>query len=158
MWCVKAWNAPINQGQIDVAALAALAAQATETKQGTAKVATQTLTDAGADDATIVTPKKLRWGISFSKGSNGYLVLPSWLGGFIFQWGNLGIAGGNVANLTLLPLAWPTGFLQGVATFAGAAGTGATTGIDGASGSKTQINLYQSSSGGLSVRYLVVGY
>jgi hypothetical protein len=30
MWCIKAWNAPINQGNIDVAALQTLAVQATE--------------------------------------------------------------------------------------------------------------------------------
>lgn len=67
MWCIKAWNAPINQGNIDIAALAALATQATEIKLGTAKIATQELTDAGADDATIVTPKKMRWGFPFSR-------------------------------------------------------------------------------------------
>ena len=87
MWCIKAWNAPINQGNIDIAALAALAAQATEINQGTAKIATQALTDAGVDDATIVTPKKMRFGFQFIKGVNGAIVLPTWLGGFIIQWG-----------------------------------------------------------------------
>ncbi|WP_454869370.1 phage tail-collar fiber domain-containing protein [Pseudomonas farris] len=86
MWCIKAWNAPINQGSIDIAALAALATQATEIKLGTAKIATQALTDAGVDDATIVTPKKLRWGFSSFFANNGYVVFPSWLGGLIIQW------------------------------------------------------------------------
>ncbi|MFW9082408.1 phage tail protein [Pseudomonas sp. P2757] len=86
MWCIKAWNAPINQGNIDIAALAALATQATEIKLGTAKIATQALTDAGADDATIVTPKKLRWGFSSFFANNGFIVFPSWLGGLIIQW------------------------------------------------------------------------
>lgn len=86
MWCIKAWNAPINQGNIDIQALAALATQATEVKLGTAKIATQALTDAGDDDATIVTPKKMRWGFSILKGQNGYIVFPSWLGGVIIQW------------------------------------------------------------------------
>ena len=96
IWCIKAWNAPINQGNIDVAALAALATQATEIKLGTAKIATQAQTDAGADDATIVTPKKLRWGFSAVFANNGYIVFPSWLGGVILQWiasTNLGTQG-----------------------------------------------------------------
>jgi len=96
MWCIKAWNAPINQGNIDIQALAALATQATEVKLGTAKIATQALTDAGADDATIVTPKKLRWGFSAVFANNGYIVFPSWLGGLILQWigtTNLGTQG-----------------------------------------------------------------
>lgn len=71
VWCLKAWNAPINQGNIDIAALAALATQATEIKLGTAKIATQALTDAGVDDATIVTPKKLRFGFSVNRGPMG---------------------------------------------------------------------------------------
>lgn len=97
MWCIKAWNAPINQGNIDIAALAALATQATEIKLGTAKIATQELTDAGADDATIVTPKKMRWGFSILKAVNGWIVFPSWLGGLVIQWGQ-GIAMANDGN------------------------------------------------------------
>lgn len=88
MWCIKAWNAPINQGSIDIAALAALAAQGTEINQGTAKIATQPMTDAGLDDATIVTPKKLRFGFQFIKGVNGAIIFPTWLGGWIIQWGS----------------------------------------------------------------------
>ncbi|WP_260403870.1 MULTISPECIES: tail fiber protein [unclassified Pseudomonas] len=108
MWCIKAWNAPVNQGSIDVAALAPLAQQATEIKQGTAKVATQELTDTGADDTTIVTPKKLRWGFQILKAINGYIVFPSWLGGLIIQWGRVsGNGGTDIA--TAFPIAFPNG-------------------------------------------------
>jgi microcystin-dependent protein len=114
MWCIKAWNAPINQGNIDVAALSALATQATETKLGTAKVATQALTDLGTDDATIVTPKKMRWGFGISRAANGYIILPTWLGGLIIQWGQINI--GDIANggssSYSLPLAFPTNHFQ----------------------------------------------
>jgi phage-related tail fiber protein len=109
MWCIKAWNAPINQGNIDIAVLAALAAQATELNQGTAKVATQALTDAGADDTTMVTPKKLRWGFSASLGgasSVSYIVFPSWLGGLIIQWGTTGAVGSGTNSLHTWPIAF----------------------------------------------------
>ncbi|MBV4486991.1 phage tail protein [Pseudomonas sp. SWRI153] len=105
VWCIKAWNAPINQGNIDIAALAALATQATEVKLGTAKIATQAQTDAGTDDATIVTPKKMRWGFSISIVNNlGYVVFPSWLGGFTIQWGVTGHIGSGVNAVQNFPV------------------------------------------------------
>ncbi|MGX1184778.1 phage-related tail fiber protein [Pseudomonas sp. F-14 TE3623] len=108
MWCIKAWNAPINQGNIDIAALAALAAQATETNQGTAKIATQALTDAGVNDTTIVTPKKLRWGFAISRADNGYIVFPTWLGGLIIQWGQIPV--GDIASGVSVPYSLPLAF------------------------------------------------
>ncbi|WP_312494872.1 phage tail-collar fiber domain-containing protein [Pseudomonas cremoris] len=102
MWCIKAWNAPINQGNVDIAALLPLAAQATEINQGTAKVATQAQVDQGLDDATIVTPKKLRAGFKVSLGVNGYIYFPSWMGGLVWQWGNR-----NFTSGTSVPFAIP---------------------------------------------------
>ncbi|WP_421548430.1 phage tail protein [Pseudomonas sp. QD4] len=106
MWCIKAWNAPVNQGNIDVAALAPLAAQATEANQGTAKIATDAQINAGTNDATIVTPKKQRIGFSCMFGTDGYVALPTWLGGFILQWGRFSI-NGNSATV-LFPTAFPS--------------------------------------------------
>ncbi|QAY88000.1 phage tail-collar fiber domain-containing protein [Pseudomonas arsenicoxydans] len=105
LWCIKAWNAPINQGSIDIAALQALAVQATEINRGTAKIATQAFTDAGADDTTIVTPKKLCWGFQILKAANGYVVFPTWLGGLIIQWGYSMIPSG--ATVVPFPLSYP---------------------------------------------------
>jgi len=112
--CIKAWNAPINQGNIDISALVTLAAQATETNQGTAKIATQALTNAGVDDATIVTPKKMRWGFGISLAANGYITLPTWLGGLILQWGqiNVGDISSSVSVSYSLPLAFPNAHYQ----------------------------------------------
>ncbi|WP_232253723.1 tail fiber protein [Pseudomonas glycinae] len=109
MWCIKAWNAPVNQGTIDIAALAPLALQATEVNQGTAKVATQAQADAGEDDTTIVTPKKLRMGVSWNFGANGWFALPSWLGGVIFQWGQQTAQVGTTitTNQYAFPMAFP---------------------------------------------------
>ena len=108
MWCLKAWNAPINQGNIDIAALAALAAQATEINQGTAKVATDAQMLDSANDAVIATPKKLRKGFAISLTTNGYITFPSWLGGLIIQWG-VGLFS-NDTPMTF-PIAFPSACL-----------------------------------------------
>ncbi|EJM81387.1 phage tail-collar fiber domain-containing protein [Pseudomonas sp. GM60] len=126
MWCIKAWNAPINQGSIDIAALAALAAQATEVNQGTAKVASQVQVETGVDDSTIVTPKKMRFGFQFIKGGNGAIVLPTWLGGFIIQWGvSTSIANGGTA-LFNYPIAFPVAAVCPVAIRRGTGNNSAT--------------------------------
>lgn len=81
--------------------------QATETVLGMMKVATQVQTDAGSDDTTAITPKKLRNGVLVVKTeSSAYIVLPSWLGGFIFQFGKMEVAA-PTARVTL-PIAFPT--------------------------------------------------
>lgn len=110
MWCIKAWNAPVNQGNIDITALANLAQQASESNQGTAKIANQAQTDAGTDDKTVVTPKKMRWGfsigISESLGSS-YVVFPTWLGGLIIQWGMTNAIASGANYLQAFPVAFP---------------------------------------------------
>lgn len=107
MWCIKAWNAPINQGNIDVAALASLAAQATEINQGTAKVATTAQMLDSANDFVLSTPKKLRWGLSVSLASNGYIAAPFWLGGWVIQWGTTGAVSPTPAVVSF-PMAFPS--------------------------------------------------
>lgn len=59
MWCIKAWSAPVNQGNIDVAALQPLAKQATETAMGVMRIASQMLVNEGLDDTSAVTSKTL---------------------------------------------------------------------------------------------------
>lgn len=64
---------------------------ASEASVGIAPIATQVQVNAGADDFGSVTSKKLRWGVSMSLGPTGFLALPSWLGGVIFNWGRANI-------------------------------------------------------------------
>lgn len=90
------------------------AEQAAETNQGTAKVATQAQTNAGTDDTTIVTPKKLRAGFAISLTSNGYIALPTWLGGLIVQWGALSTGSSGTATGSF-PITFPTGAMQIIA-------------------------------------------
>ena len=100
---VRAWTAQrVKQA---IAALATVP-QATETTAGKAEVATQAETDAGSDDARFVTPKKLRWGVAMSLAADGYIVLPSWLGGFTLQWGYAPNADGGQKTVTL-PISYP---------------------------------------------------
>lgn len=117
MWCIKAWNAPVDQGSIDIAALSVLAQQATEIKQGSAKVATQIQVNAGSDDSVIVTPKKLRLGFEASIAPNGYIVFPSWLGGLMLQWGQASMQG--TTQTFNYPTAFRSQVYQMVATDAG---------------------------------------
>lgn len=112
MWCIKAWNAPINQGNIDIAALAALAVQATEINQGTVKIATDAQMLDSANDQVVPTPKKFRKGFDIRLDVNGYIALPTWLGGLILQWMTNTNTGENIA--VNMPIAFPAACLFAV--------------------------------------------
>lgn len=86
-------------------ALRSAAANATELLRGVLRIATQAEVNAGTRDDVVVTPKKMRWGVSMLIASTGYLALPSWLGGVIVQWGS--VAGAASYTVTL-PLAMPS--------------------------------------------------
>lgn len=155
IWCIKAWNAPINQGNIDVAALAASAAQATEINQGTAKVATDAQMLDSANDQVIATPKKLRKGFSLSLGTNGYIVLPPWLGGLVLQWGNV-VVGATSAAFTF-PIEFPAALYTVTgspisSTSSSAAGGGAIS-----VGSRTGATVYVWGTGNFTYRWFALG-
>ena len=158
VWCIKAWNAPINQGNIDIAALAALATQATEVKLGTAKIATQPQVDAGTDDATIVTPKKLRWGFQIQKATNGFIVFPSWLGGLIIQWGTFSGNGG--VDLAIgYPIGFPNAVFSTVATLQYTPTAAMNGYVDVAPGlSRSSFYAKHSFSGSTAFNWFAVGY
>lgn len=74
---------------------------ATEALAGLAKIASQNQVDQGLDDATIVTPKKLRAGFRVSLAVNGYIYFPSWMGGLVWQWGNRNFTSGTSVSFAM---------------------------------------------------------
>lgn len=79
---------------------------ATETVRGVIALATQPEVDAGTRADVAVTPKKLRAGFAASLTQTGYVAFPSWLGGWILQWGR---AANDIAgDITVtFPIAFP---------------------------------------------------
>ncbi|WP_322029104.1 hypothetical protein [Paraburkholderia sp. J76] len=140
------------------------AEQAAEATQGTAKVATQAQTTAGTDDATIVTPKKLRAGFAISLGNIGYIAFPTWLGGLIVQWGyraiSVATAPGNSASASwTFPVAFPNGCLVAYAIPANAVGSGATVeGLSKTSANGFVFNQNTSTTVALTPSYIAFGY
>lgn len=85
----------------------------TEAVRGMPLVATQAETNAGTDDAKVVTPKKLRAGFSIMLGQSGFIAFPTWMGGLILQW----VTSQSVTNGTTytLPTAFPNNFIGALA-------------------------------------------
>lgn len=82
--------------------------QASETMLGMIKVATQAQTNAGTVDDVAVTPKKMRAGFSILLAESGYIALPTWLGGLIFQWTMSQIISSGANGTVMLPFSNPS--------------------------------------------------
>lgn len=80
--------------------------QASETVLGLLKVATDSQMSAGDADNVAVTPKKLKLGFLAQISPSGYLVFPTWLGGFILQWGNSSATSSNAVPVSF-PITFP---------------------------------------------------
>ncbi|WP_248765298.1 gp53-like domain-containing protein [Pseudomonas protegens] len=113
-------NAVWHSGNFNPAAKADAAQvnQATESSRGTARVASQVAVNDGTDDESFVTPKKQKFGFSILLATNGYVVFPKWLGGFVFQWAvgaNASLGGGGLSTQDIyFPIPFPSAVLGGV--------------------------------------------
>ena len=76
---------------------------ATETVAGIAEICTNAELLAGASDAVVATPLKLRLGFAASFATNGYISFPTWLGGLIIQWGLKNVPLSSTASVSFSP-------------------------------------------------------
>lgn len=144
--------------------------KATETRRGTLMVGTQAQVNAGALDDVAVTPKKLRAGFSVSLAANGYIAFPTWMGGFIIQWGS-GATGFSTVQLNgnspTAPISLPIAFPNAVLFSISGSNNGITVFPTSIASTKTSVVLYsglsidnapagQTLSGG-KVSYLLIG-
>ncbi len=150
------WMSPLRVFQ----AIAKKLVQATEALAGVCRIATQSQVNAGTDDSTIVTPKKLRWGFSISLATNGYVILPTWLGGLIVQWGQQNTA---VADKTevFYPIAFPSAVLniQVTEKTVSASGSNSVTAVGVSWGDETPNSFKFRHSGTAEIfNWLAIGY
>lgn len=131
------WMSPLRVAQ----AIGKKVVQATESVLGVAKIATQTLVNAGDSDNTIVTPKKLQFGFSISLADNGYIVCPTWMGGLILQWGNIAPVTNNTLVSVTFPLAFPTAVRMTIGGFTSDAGTSGTDAVSVTTRSRNGMTL-----------------
>lgn len=143
------WMTPLRVFQ----AIVKVVTQATEVTFGWAKVATQTQVDSGTDDSTFITPKKMRMGFTALFGSSGYVAFPSWLQGWIFQWGAGTITAGSAVTVNL-PIPFPNTAARALACHGSTAGAAAVS-VGALTLSSISVNMTAPNTG--TVIYFAVG-
>lgn len=132
--------------------------QASEAAFGWLKIASQDQVNAGSDDTTAVTPKKIRSGFAYSFGANSFIALPTWLGALVVQWGSAVSDGAGVAIVTL-PTTFPSGSFQVIPTIQSASYS--TYSVNRASSSASSFTALTTSGnvaiGGASFGWIAIG-
>lgn len=72
--------------------------KAQEAEPGIIQLATIAEVQQGSSTLAAVTPKNLRMGFFMSISANGYIVFPTWMGSFMFQWGRFSLAANTAAQ------------------------------------------------------------
>jgi len=112
-----------------------------------AGVLTAATSPAAADSSKkIATTEWAAFGFAISKASPGYIKFPTWLGGLIIQWGQVGSIAGNGNQTVTYPIPFPTQCLSVVAT-AGANNIGAPaiSGVNASVANQTAFIAYNTS-------------
>ncbi|MFI8482997.1 phage tail protein [Pseudomonas sp. NPDC078700] len=135
-------------------AIRSATANATELLRGVLRVGTAAEVEAGILDDVAVTPKKMRLGFILSFGANGYLILPAWMGSFIFQWGSITNSASDIE--TLLPISYTTTHLHVFVTHGYTPGTGIVGYIGGSPKSLGSL-VSRSSNSSLGGRFWSIG-
>lgn len=102
--------------------------------------ATTTNTPASTDNSKkVVNTEWAKFGFAILKATDGYIKLPAWLGGLIFQWGKVNaVASGGAVTVTF-PLYFPNAVLSNGATINNTAGNG--TAMSAGVGTPNQTNM-----------------
>ena len=129
---------------------------------GVVEQLTQAEVDAGTDSSRYPTIAKLLGGFAVLKASNGYIKLPTWLGGITLQWGSASSVGTAANNATAtLPIAFATAGLVGLSSIAGNGSTNNFT-VQVGTLSTTTLQLTTLTDGVISnsvnVKWYAIGY
>lgn len=95
-------------------------------------------------------------GFAVNLGSNGYLKLPSWLGGVILQWGSTSSLAVNTSTTITLPLTFPNANLQTIVV--GSSGAAAWVTVNGKTTSNFTVTNSNSSQNPSNAAFFAIGY
>lgn len=129
---------------------------ATTSIKGFIEHATQSEVDTGTDGTRAVTPDTLHGGFTISLAATGYIKFPSWLLGFIIQWGENTVSGDSDLVISW-PLTYPNAPRQGIAGQGGAFNISQETGASIRTMTTTQATLRNGVATSQTLRWFSVG-